>query len=264
MTENTLKAGKACYALLREFEGCELKAYICPAGVPTIGYGSTGSHVKMGMVITKTEAEALLKKDLVRFEKAVLKAVAPKEPQQEEFDAMVSLAFNIGIKAFTNSTVAKRYKEGRTTEAANAFGMWKKGGGKILPGLVRRRAAETALFLSAQGSVQKQARATENGSTEVPEESVRPTATQNDKPLSKSKEVLVGGGLSAGGIMQVVSAITPKDASELKTTIQQTAIEQKGTFFDKIYFQEISAILAVLIGIFIIYKRFLGRDEGTR
>lgn len=141
------RIGAKGLALIKEFEGLKLKAYLCPAQVWTIGYGSTGAHVREGMVITEARAEELLREDLERFERGVEAAVPGLS--QERFDACVSLAFNIGEAAFARSTVAREAKAGDHAGAANAFGMWVKAGGKTLPGLVRRRAAEAALYRSA-------------------------------------------------------------------------------------------------------------------
>jgi lysozyme len=132
-------------ALIKSFEGCELTAYRCPAKVLTIGYGSTGSHVKEGMTITEEEAEALLRKDLARFENGV--SVLAGVSSDSQFAAMVSLAFNIGLSAFAGSTVLKRHKLGNRMGAANAFMMWNKAKGQILKGLIRRREAERKLYL---------------------------------------------------------------------------------------------------------------------
>lgn len=136
--------GGAGLAIIKQFEGLELKAYLCPARVWTIGYGSTGPHVKPGMTITEAQAEALLRDDLARFEAAAHSA-APNATQNQ-FDAMVSLAFNIGIGAFQKSSVLRLHKAGDFAGAGRAFGMWVKAKGKTLPGLVRRRAAEAALY----------------------------------------------------------------------------------------------------------------------
>jgi lysozyme len=139
--------GSRGLALIKSFEGLELSAYLCPAKVWTIGYGSTGPHVKPGLTITETYADTLLQTDLDRFEDAVAKA-APNATQNQ-FDAMVSLAFNIGIGAFSKSSVLRFHKMGDHRSAAGAFGMWIKGGGRVLPGLQRRRAAEAQLYLAA-------------------------------------------------------------------------------------------------------------------
>ncbi|KQO56460.1 lysozyme [Sphingomonas sp. Leaf257] len=140
-----MKTSSNGLALIKQFEGLRTQAYICPAGVLTIGYGSTGAHVKRGMVITEAQATALLAQDVVRFEKAVNGLGVALT--QNQFDALVSFAFNVGEKALRDSTLAKKLKAGDYKRAAAQFGAWVKGGGKTLPGLVRRRAAEAALFV---------------------------------------------------------------------------------------------------------------------
>lgn len=132
--------------LIKEFEGLRLESYFCPSGILTIGFGSTGRHVTEGLVITKAKAEELLRADLGRFEDAVRKAALPCT--QGQFDAMVSFAFNVGIGAFQKSTLLRKHKAGDKAGAAAQFGRWVNGGGKKLPGLVRRRKAEAALYLS--------------------------------------------------------------------------------------------------------------------
>lgn len=135
--------------LVKQFEGLRLKAYLCPAGVPTIGYGSTGKHVKMGMEITEDEAELLLRRDLKRFEIGVAELIGDTPTTSDQFSALVSLAFNIGLGALARSTVLKRHNLGNPRGAANAFAMWNRAGGKILPGLIRRREAEAKLYRGA-------------------------------------------------------------------------------------------------------------------
>lgn len=142
-----MKISTAGLSLIKSFEGCELKAYICPAGVLTIGYGSTGPHVKPGQTITEAEAEALLLKDLVRFEKAVNELV--KVPMtQGAYDALVSFTFNCGEGAFAESTLLRKLNAGDdpNTTAKTELPRWTNNG---LAGLVRRRAAEVELFCSA-------------------------------------------------------------------------------------------------------------------
>jgi lysozyme len=131
-------------ALIKDFEGRELTAYKDPVGIWTIGYGSTGPHVKPGMTITESEAEALLRKDISRFEAAVNRL--SKKSNQDQFDAMVSLAFNVGEGAFGGSTLLKLHNAGDYAGAANQFGRWNKAGGRVLAGLTRRRAAEAKLY----------------------------------------------------------------------------------------------------------------------
>lgn len=136
--------------LIKSFEGLRLSAYRCPAGVWTIGYGHTGPDVKTGQHITPAEAEALLRGDLDRFESGVNSFLDAAPTTDNQFAAMVSLAFNIGLGAFQRSTVLRQHKAGNRQRAAAAFLMWVKGGGRTLPGLVRRRTAERALYLRAE------------------------------------------------------------------------------------------------------------------
>jgi lysozyme len=146
MTRHINAAG---LALIKQFEGCELNPYKCPAGVWTVGYGSTGPHVKPGITISHAEAEQLLLQDLTRFEKGV--ASAAREPTDNQFAAMVSLAFNIGLANFLRSSVIREHNEGDKSAAASAFHLWNKarvhGVLKKLPGLARRRAEEAKLYL---------------------------------------------------------------------------------------------------------------------
>jgi lysozyme len=138
--------------LIKSFEGYHTRlkngdcaAYRCPAGVWTIGYGCT-EGVKSGMVWTKKEAEAKLLEEINKFEVGVERLVTV-EINQNEYDACVSLAYNIGLAGFGRSSVLKAINKGRKAEAARAFEMWTRGGGRVLPGLVSRRKREAALFL---------------------------------------------------------------------------------------------------------------------
>ena len=96
-----MKISSKGLGLIKEFEGCELTAYFCPAGVLSIGFGSTGPHVHSGQTITEAEAEALLLKDLVRFEKAVNELV--KVPMtQGAYDALALMRFRCASKRLKN------------------------------------------------------------------------------------------------------------------------------------------------------------------
>lgn len=139
-----------CYKLIKEFEGCELTAYLCPAGIMTIGYGSTfyedGKPVKQGDMITKERAEKLLPNIVTKFAQAVINSLKIGVTQNQ-FDAMVSLAYNIGVGNFRNSTLLRLVNKGDFAKAALEFAKWNKSRGKVLAGLVRRREAERALFV---------------------------------------------------------------------------------------------------------------------
>lgn len=131
-------------ALIRQFEGLRLLAYKCAAGVPSIGYGHTRT-AKMGQSITQERAEELLREDVARFEAAVSRLV--KVPlTQGQHDALVSFAFNFGAKALEKSTLLRLLNAGDYSGTAAQFDRWVYASGKKLSGLVKRRAAERALF----------------------------------------------------------------------------------------------------------------------
>lgn len=130
--------------LIKDFEGCRLKAYLCPAGVWTIGYGHT-QGVKPDMVITQLDAERFLRQDLKRFEDAISTLVKVSlTPNQ--FSALVSFVYNVGINAFKNSTLLRKLNQKDYKGAANELLRWDKVNGKPLLGLTKRRIAEKDLF----------------------------------------------------------------------------------------------------------------------
>ena len=135
--------------LIKSFEGCRLTAYKCPAGVWTIGYGHTG-NVKSGQKITQAKAESYLKSDLAKFEKHVASYDKKYNWNQNEFDALVSFAYNIGsiTQLTANGTRTKKQISERITS-------YNKANGKELAGLTRRRAAEQALFNKPVKNVKK-------------------------------------------------------------------------------------------------------------
>lgn len=134
--------------LIKHYEGCSLTAYRDIVGVLTIGYGDT-QNVTPGMVITQAEANERLRKRLsTEFEPGVLVALTIA-PKRCEYDAMVSLAYNIGVSAFKRSTLVKKYNAGDTQGAADQFLAWHLAGGKSVKGLRKRRAAERMVFLGA-------------------------------------------------------------------------------------------------------------------
>lgn len=136
--------------LISSFEDTKLNAYDDGVGVWTIGTGTTvypnGVKVKKGDTCTLEQAKSYFAHDLKKFESAVNQAVNVSL-SQNQFDALVSLAYNIGASAFSNSTLIKKLNANDYIGAADQFLVWNKGGGKVLKGLVRRREAERALFL---------------------------------------------------------------------------------------------------------------------
>ena len=131
-------------SLIKKFEGCELEAYKCSAGVWTIGYGHT-KGVEEGMTITKDQAEEMLLEELVEYEKAVEEAVH-NQLDQCMFDALVSWTYNLGPTNLNSSTMLKVLKAGEYDEVPAQIKRWNKAGGKVLEGLIRRREAEALLF----------------------------------------------------------------------------------------------------------------------
>lgn len=134
--------------LIKKFEGLRLTAYKCVAGVDTIGYGHTGPDVKPGLRITEEEAEKLLWKDTESAQQAVNSFVNVKV-NQNEYDALVSFVFNVGPTAFVNSTLLRLLNSNSDRKIVAAeFARWiKAGSDQAVPGLVRRRSHEKALFL---------------------------------------------------------------------------------------------------------------------
>ena len=131
--------------LLIEREGKRHQAYRDSVGVWTIGVGHTGPEVHEGLTITEEQADAYLADDLARFERCVSEALTV-EPAQAQFDACVSLAFNIGCGNFNRSSVLRYTNEGEPEKAREAFALWNRANKKVMAGLTRRRAAEAELF----------------------------------------------------------------------------------------------------------------------
>ncbi|MBM2884118.1 lysozyme [Chromobacterium phragmitis] len=143
-----MKTSQNGIALVQKFEGLRLTAYRDIVGVLTIGYGHTGPDVTPGLTITQPRAVALLQQDLAKFEAGVSRLV--KAPlSQNQFDALVSFSYNLGLGSLQNSTLLRLLNAGDYVGAAGQFILWDKAGGKAVPGLLARRSAEQALFKGA-------------------------------------------------------------------------------------------------------------------
>ena len=168
-----MKLSKAGADLMHRFEGCRNKPYLCPAHIWTIGYGHVlyQEQIRLPMVRvegyagmirkemplksednrvwSKEEINQLFADDISSFERGVLRLVPGVVGRQGSFDALVSISFNFGLGNLQRSTIRMKANRGDWDGAADAFRVWTKGGGKVLPGLVKRREAEIALFLTA-------------------------------------------------------------------------------------------------------------------
>lgn len=144
-----MKTNKKGLSIIKKFEGCKLEAYKCPAGIWTIGYG----HVLINWTITRIEqieAEQFLIRDIEQREH-LLDNLLEKENvclTSNQYSALISLIFNVGIGAFEKSKMWQKICKKDFAGAATEFDGWDKAGGKALPGLTARRAAEKELFLS--------------------------------------------------------------------------------------------------------------------
>ena len=132
--------------IVKEAEGLRLSAYLCPAGIPTIGYGHT-KGVKLGDTCTKEQAEKWLENDFFTAKQEV-KAVVKVPLRENQLDALASFVFNLGVRKLTQSTLLKKLNAGDYSGAAAEFDKWVFAGKVKLNGLVKRRASERQLFES--------------------------------------------------------------------------------------------------------------------
>lgn len=131
--------------LIKRFEGFKSRAYRDPVGVVTIGWGHTRT-ARLGQIVTRQQGEALLRQDIAEFERAV-ETLVDVPLTDNQFAALVSLAFNIGAGALRRSTLRHKLNAGDYSGAAREFLRWDKAGGRVLKGLSQRRYAEMSLFL---------------------------------------------------------------------------------------------------------------------
>lgn len=143
-----MKYSKRGLELTESFEGCRLNAYRDSKGVLTIGYGHTGTDVTPGLTWTQAKAEAALAEDIAWAEREVTRLVTTPMTQAE-FDSLVDFVFNCGAGNFKHSTMLVLLNHNDHVKAADEFQKWDKCGGVELPGLLRRRRAEAALFMAA-------------------------------------------------------------------------------------------------------------------
>lgn len=140
-----MNAAELFGGLIRRFEGCRLRIYLCPAGVPTGGWGSTGPDVKLGQAWTQGYADARMAHDASVF-LAGSQALVPTARTAGRAAAMADFSYNLGLTRLKASTMRKRALAGDWTGVQIELAKWTRGGGKVLPGLVARRKAEAELI----------------------------------------------------------------------------------------------------------------------
>ena len=140
-------APDALLGLIRRFEGLRLRAYYCPAGVLTCGYGSTGPDITPATVWTKEQAEARMSSDAERFARSA-RTLCPGQVG-DNLAALADFAYNLGATRLAGSTLRRKINAGDVEGAKVELRKWVRGGGKVLPGLVVRREAEAALLAPA-------------------------------------------------------------------------------------------------------------------
>lgn len=213
---DSLKINNEGLNLVKSFEGCQLTAYKCPAGVWTIGYGHTGTvdgkAICEGMKITEAKATELLKQDMTKFENAVSNcSELTFKPNENQFSALVSFAFNCG--AGNLKTLVK----GRTAAVvAEKLLLYNKANGKVLNGLTRRRKAERELFLKA---VSKKETTTESG--------VAKNATTTSEVIAELPTIKKGSTGKAVKIWQIIIGVEPDGDFGTKTRTATIEFQRK-------------------------------------
>ena len=142
--ESNMQISQEGLALIKKFEGCELEAYKCPAGVWTIGYGHT-KDVKEGDKINKDEANYLLQEEMIEYE-SYINDMVDVDLNQSQYDSMCAWVYNLGPSNLGSSTMLRVLNEGKYDEVPQQMKRWNKANGEVLTGLIRRREAEALLF----------------------------------------------------------------------------------------------------------------------
>ena len=227
---------------LKRLEGFRANAYIpVPGDRVTIGYGFTDG-VKIGDRMTREEADARLVAELRPYEMAVWQGCT-REPNQNEFDAMVLLCFNIGPAGFRRSTVLKAHNRGDCQAAARAFGLWNKSGGKVYAGLTKRRAEESALYLTPMPDDMSDP---PEGAIEAMPQSVDAESPMHASPINRA-------GVVAGGTAAVATvAETARTVAEVKYSVSSLGD----------WMLPILLVLVVVLCVFVVWQRVNQRKEG--
>ena len=240
-----MKTSPRGIALIQEFEGFSSVAYRDPIGIWTIGYGFI-EGVKEGDRITKEQGTARLKRELVKYEQAVMQATGGNV-NQNEFDALVSFAFNVGTEALKKSSVIKAHRRGDKQSAARAFGLWNKAGGKVWAGLTRRRSAEATLYLE---QVPDDVSDPAYGPRYAMPQAVEPESSMSGSTINRAAGI--AGGVSTIAAVSEVAGV----ASDAATQVKGVA-DLLGAYLVPV----LLVAVACLCG-YIIWQRVKQRKEG--
>lgn len=145
MIDSAVRASPELVEFVKGWESCELDAYLDGGGVATIGYGHT-IGVRMGNTITQEQADKWLIEELIEYGEG-LKVFMTREPLQQQFDALLSLSFNAGVRAVGRAGIMKLFNTGDDEACADRFLEWNKDGGRVVNGLTKRRRAEREIYL---------------------------------------------------------------------------------------------------------------------
>ena len=242
-----MKTSQAGIDLIKQFEGVRLESYVCPAGVLTVGVGHTSAagppKVVPGMKITYQEANAILARDLIKYENAVDRLVKV-QLTQNQFDALVSFTFNVGEGALAKSTLLKKLNAGQYSAVPAELMKWTKGGGKELPGLVRRRRAEAAMWRGVD----------EKADLDSEESRVEPDMPAPAKKITQSKEA--NAALAVGGLSGVTAA------SDIANRLKEAGDNAK-SFMEAIMDPNVLVLIIVVLAAILIWNWRKKRLEET-
>lgn len=263
-----MKISEKGLKLVRAFEGClkpvpglsgHFRAYRCPADKLTIGWGHTNDHGRQfneGSVWTQAECDAELASDMARFE-AVVERLVKVELKQHQFDALVSFAYNCGAGALEKSTLLRKINNRDFAGAASEFNRWTHGGGRVLPGLVRRRASESLLFQGVaddnfDGKPDELIHIEE--SEPVPQQVDAPQETSiSESTIVKGGAVIVAGS-GAGMGSSIWNHLTDVPMSVLDTVTKLVVDKPESVLF----------AVCGSAGVYVIYRRwFMKREQGV-
>lgn len=227
-----MRISKAGVDLIKSFEGFRSKAYIPVKGDKwTIGYGFT-KGVKEGDVMTRAQADVRLKEELLEYERAVWAATGGNVTQNQ-FDALVSFVYNVGVAGMRGSSVIKAHNRGDHLAAARAFALWNKSGGRVYAGLTRRRAAEAALYLS-------------NEQDDEPPVDVEP-----ERPMRQSEIVRASTAAGATATVAAVAEVT-RSVSDIKDNVSSLSD----------WLVPVLLVAVVALCAYVLYQRYTQRKGG--